>query len=50
MSRAEWRRAGAFAAAIGGLHVLGFGLLLFAVIPQHFSLGSEGVFGLRARA
>jgi nickel/cobalt transporter (NiCoT) family protein len=46
MSRAEWRRAGAFAAAVAALHVAGFGLLLFAVIPQHFSLGSQGVFGL----
>jgi nickel/cobalt transporter (NiCoT) family protein len=46
MSRAEWRRAGAFAAAVAALHVVGFGLLLFAVVPQHFSLGSQGVFGL----
>jgi nickel/cobalt transporter (NiCoT) family protein len=46
MTRAEWRRAGAFAAAVAALHVAGFGLLLFAVIPQHFSLGSQGVFGL----
>jgi high-affinity nickel-transport protein len=46
LSPAEWRRAGALAAAIVGLHVLGFVTLLAFVVPQHFHLGKEGVFGV----
>src|SRR5881227_2745444 len=42
----EWRRAGALAAAVIGLHVLGFVTLLVFVVPQHFSLGRQGAFGL----
>jgi nickel/cobalt transporter (NiCoT) family protein len=42
----EWRRAGGLAAAVLGLHVAGFFLLFALVIPQDFSLGKEGVFGL----
>ena len=43
---AEWRRAGALGAAILGLHLIGFGTLLLAVVPRHFSLGHGAVFGL----
>jgi high-affinity nickel-transport protein len=46
LAPAEWRRAGALAAAIAGLHVIGFGTLLLAVVPRHFSLGHGAVFGL----
>ncbi len=42
----EWRRAAALAAAILGLHALGFFILLVLVVPREFSLGAEGVFGL----
>ena len=42
----EWRRAGWLAAAVLGLHVIGFVTLLAFVVPQHFSLGRQGVFGL----
>jgi nickel/cobalt transporter (NiCoT) family protein len=42
----EWRRAGGLAAAVIALHVVGFVLLLAFVVPHHFSLGKEGVFGL----
>src|SRR3989440_7268879 len=42
----EWRRAAALAAAVIGLHVLGFVTLLAFVVPQHFSLGRQGVFGI----
>src|SRR2546429_2286653 len=42
----EWRRAGWLAAAVLGLHVIGFVTLLVFVVPQHFSLGKQGVFGL----
>src|SRR5438270_6622478 len=42
----EWRRACWLAAAVLGLHVIGFVTLLAFVVPQHFSLGRQGVFGL----
>jgi high-affinity nickel-transport protein len=46
LAPAEWRHAGALAVAIVGLHVIGFGTLLLAVVPRHFSLGHGAVFGL----
>jgi high-affinity nickel-transport protein len=46
LSPAEWRRAAALASAIVALHVIGFVTLLVFVVPRHFSLGKEGVFGL----
>jgi high-affinity nickel-transport protein len=42
----EWRRALALAAAVLGLHVVGFFLLLVLVVPQDFRLGHGAVFGL----
>ena len=45
LSAAEWKRAGLLALAIVTLHVVGFGLLLGFVAPQHLQLGS-GVFGI----
>jgi nickel/cobalt transporter (NiCoT) family protein len=46
LTAAEWRRAGGLAAAVVGLHVIGFGTLLLLVVPRHFSLGHGAVFGL----
>jgi high-affinity nickel-transport protein len=46
LTREEWRRAGLLAAAIVALHVIGFVTLLALVVPRHFSLGSQGVFGI----
>jgi high-affinity nickel-transport protein len=46
LSPREWRRVAGLAGAVLALHVVGFGILVLAVVPQHFSLGSEGVFGL----
>jgi high-affinity nickel-transport protein len=46
LTPAEWRRAGGLAAAVVGLHVIGFGILLLLVVPRHLSLGSGGVFGV----
>ncbi len=46
LAPAEWRRAGGLAAAIVGLHVVGFGTLLLAVVPRHLSLGHGAVFGV----
>jgi high-affinity nickel-transport protein len=45
LSPAEWKRAGLLALAIITLHVVGFGLLLGFVAPQHLQLGT-GVFGI----
>jgi nickel/cobalt transporter (NiCoT) family protein len=42
----EWRRAGALAAAVVGLHVVGFFILLVLVVPHGYSLGGGGAFGL----
>jgi high-affinity nickel-transport protein len=42
----EWRRAGALAAGVVGLHLVGFGTLLLLVVPRHLSVGHAGVFGL----
>jgi high-affinity nickel-transport protein len=42
----EWRRAGLLAAVVIGLHVVGFFILLALVVPNHYSLGSGGAFGL----
>jgi nickel/cobalt transporter (NiCoT) family protein len=42
----EWRRAGVLAAVIGGLHVVGFFVLLALVVPQDLRLGGGAVFGL----
>ena len=42
MTRSEWRCAGAMAAVIAGLHVLGFGILILVVVPQNYELGAAG--------
>src|SRR5438874_4064754 len=42
----EWRRVAALAAAVIGLHVLGFFMLLVLVVPHHFHLGGKGAFGV----
>ena len=42
----EWRRAGAMAAVVGALHVLGFGLLLFVAVPGHLPVGRAGTFAV----
>src|SRR6478672_2690064 len=41
----EWRRAGYLTAAVVGLHVVGWGVLLLAVVPQHFHVGNS-VYGI----
>src|SRR5207248_3623954 len=46
LSPSEWRRLGGLAAAVIGLHVVGFVTLLVFVAPRHFSLGKQGVFGV----
>src|SRR5947209_1192509 len=46
MTRSEWHRAGAMASVSAALHVLGFGILILVVAPQHFKLGSAGTFAI----
>jgi nickel/cobalt transporter (NiCoT) family protein len=46
LTRTEWRRVAAMAAAVLGLHAVGFFLLFAFVVPHHFSLGAGGVFGV----
>ena len=45
LTPAEWKRAGLLAAVVVALHVIGFGLLLGLVAPQHLKVGS-GIFGI----
>lgn len=45
LTPAEWRRAALLATAILALHLIGFGLLLGFVAPQHLKLGT-GAFGI----
>jgi high-affinity nickel-transport protein len=46
LTPAEWRRAAGLALAILLLHVVGFGLLIAFVAPQHFHLGDGAIFGV----
>ncbi len=46
LTPAEWRRAGALASAVVGLHLVGFSILLALVVPHGFDLGAHGVFGI----
>ena len=45
MTRGERTTIAAMAGVVLALHVAGFGLLFFAVVPAHLSLGGAGVFG-----
>jgi high-affinity nickel-transport protein len=46
MAPSEWRRAGGMAAAIAGLHVVGFGILILVVAPAKYKLGAAGTFAI----
>src|SRR2546423_13708778 len=46
LTREEWRRVGLLAAAVLALHRTGFFILLALVVPNDYSLGKAGVFGL----
>lgn len=39
LSPGEWRRASAMAGAVVLLHILGWGIFLFAIVPRHYGLG-----------
>src|SRR6185312_11798630 len=42
----EWRRVAVLAAAVVGLHALGFFILLALVAPHRYGVGTGGAFGL----
>src|SRR3954470_6247651 len=42
----EWRSIGGMSAFVVLLHVVGWGVLVLAVAPHHYSLGSAGVLGV----
>jgi high-affinity nickel-transport protein len=44
LERGQRRTLAMMAAVVGGLHVIGFGILLAVVAPHHYELGSAGVF------
>jgi nickel/cobalt transporter (NiCoT) family protein len=46
LTPAEWRRAGVLAGVIVALHIVGFFVLLALVVPNDYSLGTSGAFGL----
>jgi high-affinity nickel-transport protein len=43
---AQWRSVALMAFVVLGLHVIGFGLLIFLVIPHHYKLGASGAFAI----
>ena len=43
LSAAEWARAGGMAAVVLALNALGWGIFVFAVLPQHFRYARLGV-------
>lgn len=45
-SPTEWRSIGGMTAFVLLLHVVGWGVLIFAVAPHDYQLGSTGVFGV----
>jgi high-affinity nickel-transport protein len=45
MSRAEWTRLGGMAGFVVALHVIGWGILVGVVTPQHYKVGAD-VFGV----
>jgi high-affinity nickel-transport protein len=43
LSPAEWRRVGGMVSTIVALHVLGWGIFILAIVPQHYKLLGIGV-------
>ena len=46
LTRQDKRSLAGMFAFIVLLHVIGFGVLLTMVVPQHFTLGATGIFGI----
>jgi high-affinity nickel-transport protein len=46
LTRREWLSIGGMAGFIALLHIVGWGTLALVIAPQHYQLGSAGVFGI----
>lgn len=46
LDRTDWTTIAGIGAAVLVLHVVGWSVLVFGVVPQHITLGSAGVFGV----
>ncbi|WP_102143464.1 HoxN/HupN/NixA family nickel/cobalt transporter [Mycobacterium hubeiense] len=46
LDRTDWATITAMGGVVLTLHLLGWGVLVFGVAPQHITLGSAGVFGV----
>src|SRR5690242_15479068 len=44
--RADWMSIGTVGGVVALLHIIGWGVLVIGVAPQHITLGSAGVFGV----
>jgi nickel/cobalt transporter (NiCoT) family protein len=46
LTRREWLSIAGMSAAVIALHVIGWGTLLALVVPEHYSIGSNQIFGV----
>jgi high-affinity nickel-transport protein len=46
LGRGEWLTLAGMGGFVAALHIVGWGVLLFAVIPQHYQVNSHQVFGI----
>lgn len=46
LDRTDWTTIAGIGAVVLALHVIGWSVLVFGVVPQHITLGSAGVFGV----
>ena len=44
LTAAQWRTVGLMAAVVGGLHAVGFFLLIAVIAPHHYRMGTTGAF------
>jgi high-affinity nickel-transport protein len=46
LGRREWTSLGGMTAFVLLLHVVGWGLLLFVIVPAHYQVGATGIYGV----
>src|ERR1700733_5763257 len=46
LDRRDWASLGGMTAFVLLLHVVGWGLLLFVIVPAHYQVGATGVYGI----
>jgi high-affinity nickel-transport protein len=46
LDRHDWTSLGGMSAFVLLLHVVGWGLLLFVIVPAHYQVGATGVYGI----